>query len=82
MSDIITKPSHYNQGVVDPLEAMAAMGVDCDFARGSAIKYLWRLGHKDDPQNDLLKALYYVGWLIGGRTVADLLVNTAREAAK
>lgn len=82
MSDTITKPDHYHQGTVDALDAMAAIGIDCDFARGSAIKYLWRLGDKDEAAQDLYKALYYVGWLIGGRLVAEAVVIAARGGTK
>lgn len=77
MTEVITKPAHYHQGEVDALDAMTSIGIDQQFAQGSAIKYLWRAGSKDDRRQDLLKALFYVGWMIGGRKVATAVVAAA-----
>lgn len=50
-------PAHYRQG----------SGVECidvvrhfPFAQGNAMKYVWRAGYKDDVEQDLKKALWYV----------------------
>lgn len=73
-------PSYYHQGEIDPLDAMEVMGIDKPFALGSALKYLWRHKHKGQEADDLRKALFYVGWLIGGRRVAVAVCQAAREA--
>lgn len=60
MSDPVNHPAHY---VSDP------SGIECiqitrhrNFAIGSAIKYLWRAGIKDDTKHieDLQKAVWYI----------------------
>jgi len=82
------KPNHYHQGKTDTLDLLAALGTDGAFAQGSAIKYLHRYEDKGTPQQDLLKALFYVGWLIGStysesptlrRALAVALVKGAEE---
>lgn len=56
--EAVNHPSHYNQhpaGIeaIDVIEHMP-------FNIGNAIKYLWRADHKNDPIEDLQKALWYV----------------------
>lgn len=53
----VDHPGHYNQ----------VPGVECidvvehfSFLRGSAIKYLWRAGSKNDLREDLEKAKWYI----------------------
>jgi hypothetical protein len=33
------------------------------FLKGTAMAYIWRLGHKDAPEQDAKKTLWYVSWL-------------------
>jgi hypothetical protein len=33
------------------------------FLKGTAVAYLWRLGHKDAIEQDAGKTLWYVSWL-------------------
>ena len=68
----IVEPSHYHQGVVDPLDLIAAAGDDKGFVRGSLIKYVHRFEDKDDPEGDLTKAAFYLGWLIGIQSGQDV----------
>lgn len=65
-------PSHYHQGETDPLDLMAATGDDRPFAKGSILKYVHRHEDKGAGQQDLHKALFYLGWLIGCVTGQDV----------
>lgn len=51
-------PSHYqvNPSGVQCIEVVEHM----NFNMGNAMKYLWRCDHKDDPIENLRKALWYV----------------------
>ena len=83
----VANPTYYHQGEVDPLDLMYATGDDRGFAKGSVLKYVHRHESKGSPSGDLLKALFYLGWLIGvaagrdcagRRKIAIALVDTAR----
>ena len=57
-SSSVNHPAHYNS---------SPSGIECidvvehlTFNVGSAIKYLWRAGHKGDIIEDLQKAAWYV----------------------
>lgn len=57
-SKTVDHPEHYNahpSGVecIDVIEHMP-------FNIGNAVKYLWRLGHKGDPVEQLEKAIWYL----------------------
>lgn len=56
MSNDPTDPDHYKQGRVECWDFAGEMG----FLLGSATKYLYRAGHKDDPVVDLGKACQYI----------------------
>lgn len=61
--DMVNHPSHYTQGGIECIEALEAMlGKDAFIAycRGTAVKYLWRTGHKWDDVEDLKKAAWYI----------------------
>lgn len=61
--DMVNHPSHYTQGGIECIEALEAMlGKDAFIAycRGTAVKYLWRTGHKWDDVEDLKKAVWYI----------------------
>lgn len=61
MKDMIN-PDHYKShpSGVECIQITQWMG----FLEGSAIKYIWRAGLKDDKVQDLKKALWYIQKLI------------------
>lgn len=69
----VNHPSHYNQGTIEVIDAMKAMSPEDfrGFLRGSALKYIYRLGSKDDPQQDGEKAKFYIDRLIESYGVSD-----------
>lgn len=59
----VVHPKHYNSSVP---------GIECidviqhfNLNKGTAIKYIWRAGHKDDEIVDLRKAIEYLEFEIG-----------------
>jgi hypothetical protein len=57
---------HYMRGGFECIEVMRAISTPEEFAahcRLTALKYLWRLGEKDDPAKEAKKAEDYVRWL-------------------
>jgi len=67
MSDPVN-PEHYKKGGVECIDAIrSALTPDewRGFLKGTAIAYLWRLGHKDAPEQDARKTAWYVSWLAG-----------------
>lgn len=67
-SDLVHKPSHYNQAGVECIEAIrAALGPDGfrAYCQGNAMKYLWRHQYKNGKQ-DIEKAQVYLNWLHEG----------------
>ncbi len=67
MSDPIN-PSHYKKGEIEAIDAIKSALTEDEwrgFLKGTAIAYLWRLGHKDAVEQDASKTLWYVSWLAG-----------------
>lgn len=67
MSDPVN-PDHYKKGDVECIDAIrSALTPDewRGFLKGVAMQYIWRLGHKDLPEQDAKKTLWYVEWLAG-----------------
>jgi hypothetical protein len=65
--DQVNHPSHYTQGPVECIDAIAsALGRDAfiEFLRGQVIKYMWRLGHKGDALKDAEKGKWYASRLV------------------
>lgn len=66
--DIVNSPSHYTGGDIECVDAIkSALGSEgfVAFARGNAIKYLWRMMDKhDDCATDARKAAKYIQWMI------------------
>lgn len=65
--DPVQKPSHYNQGGIECIEAIKASMTDTDFRaylKGNVEKYLWRYEKKQNPKQDLEKAKWYLERLI------------------
>ena len=57
------KPKHYNQGSIEAIDAMiSAYGVDevRAFCKINALKYLWRLGRKDNEAQEIGKIKWYL----------------------
>ena len=58
MSDPINHPAHYNQGDVEPIDAIEAWSLG--FSLGNAVKYIARHNHKGTALQDLRKARWYL----------------------
>lgn len=59
-------PAHYKGAVecIDAIEACMSRDEFIGMLRGNAIKYLWRLNHKDSPIENAQKAQWYVSRLV------------------
>ncbi len=58
IKELVNSPDHYNSH---------PSGIECceiarnmEFNTGNALKYLWRLGHKDSELQELKKVLWYI----------------------
>lgn len=59
----INSPEHYNQGnieCIDALESMCSPEEFMGFLRCNVLKYLWRVNHKDNTKQDIMKADWYL----------------------
>lgn len=67
-AEAVDHPSHYaGNGIecIEAIEAMQPIGIPgADFCRGNTVKYLWRLGRKDESLQDARKAQWYLSRLI------------------
>lgn len=64
--EAIDKPSHYNNGAIECIDAMQSMMTKDEFIgylRGNAFKYQWRYQHKGGIE-DLRKCRWYLDKLI------------------
>ena len=60
--DMVNRPSHYNYGDIECIDAIHAMLGEEGFVaycKGNALKYTWRAGLKDNEAEDLKKAVWY-----------------------
>jgi hypothetical protein len=67
MADMINHPPHYTVGGIETIDYMKAKSTTEEFRghlRLTALKYLSRMGHKDDSLKDLKKAQWYLNRLI------------------
>lgn len=67
VEDAVNHPSHYCQGGIECIDALAAAtaglkGMEA-VCTANAIKYLWRWKHKNGVE-DLKKAMWYLDYLI------------------
>lgn len=65
--DDINHPVHYTQGKVECIEAMEASSTPEQFIgylKNSVLKYIWRVGLKDDSLKDIKKAQWYLNRLV------------------
>lgn len=61
--EMVNSPSHYNQGDIECIDAMiAAKGIEktMAFCECSVFKYDWRLGHKDEEEQEIGKMKWYL----------------------
>ena len=65
--DMVNSPSHYTQGSIECIDAIAQVVKDLHgmeaMCTGNAIKYLWRWKHKNGVE-DLKKAQWYLQRMI------------------
>lgn len=63
MSDAINHPSHYTQGSIECIDAIAEVVKDLKGMEAvdtaNAMKYMWRWKHKNGAQ-DVKKAIWYM----------------------
>ena len=61
--EMVNHPSHYCQGDMECIDGIVgAFGKDeaVVFCKINAFKYLWRLGHKDDEEQEIGKIKWYL----------------------
>ena len=61
--EMVNHPQHYSQGAVECIDAMlSAFGNEAvrDFCKVNAFKYLWRLGYKDEEEQEIGKIKWYL----------------------
>lgn len=65
--DPVNHASHYNNGAIECIDAIAASMTPTEYAgflKGQVLKYVWRYRLKGKPVEDLKKAGYYLDRLI------------------
>lgn len=58
MLDKVNHPSHYNTGKIEVIDAI--LDWKLNFCLGNAIKYIARCEHKNNKEEDLKKAIWYI----------------------
>ena len=67
VEDLVNKPSHYNSGGVECIEAIeASMEPEAfqGYLKGNTLKYIWRMSYKGKALEDCKKAQWYLNKLI------------------
>ena len=67
IEDVVNKPSHYNSGGVECIEAIeASMEPEAfqGYLKGNTLKYIWRMSYKGKALEDCKKAQWYLNKLI------------------
>jgi hypothetical protein len=75
MTDMVNSPPHYRVGGIEAIDYIEAKLTPEEFqgyCRGNALKYLSRLGHKDEAVMDIGKAIWYA------QRLRDSLLDTGR----
>lgn len=67
----VVHPGHYTSGLFGSIECWDFAGLH-SYHVGNAIKYIWRHAHKGKPEQDLRKALQYLGRARRSREVTVL----------
>ena len=57
-SDNVNNPSHYNTGTIEVITVIE--GWKLNFNLGNAIKYIGRCEHKNNKEEDIKKAIWYL----------------------
>lgn len=61
--EMVNSPKHYNQGDIECIDAMISAYGEKEvkvFCKINAFKYLWRLGCKDDEEQEIGKIRWYL----------------------
>lgn len=56
--DMVNHPAHYNHGKIEVIDVIEDWNLN--FNLGSAVKYIGRADHKNNPIEDLEKAVWYL----------------------
>jgi hypothetical protein len=56
--EMVNSPDHYKSGKLEAIDVIEQFKLD--FCLGNAIKYILRTGKKDDPRQDIDKAIWYL----------------------
>ena len=62
---MVNHPTHYNQGKYEVIDVIYDWNLN--FSLGSALKYIARCDHKENPIQDLKKAIQYIRFEINRR---------------
>lgn len=57
-NEMVNHPAHYNRGTIEAIDVIEDWNLN--FSLGSAVKYICRLGAKDDEIQELDKAIWYL----------------------
>ena len=60
-ADPVNHPTHYTRGRVECITVTSQL----DFCIGNTVKYVWRFRDKDNPVQDLRKAMWYLDYALG-----------------
>ena len=73
---MVDHPIHYGgaTNTYEAIKVIEAWGLDKDFCLGNVIKYISRVGKKDDELQDLEKAMWYLN-----RKIENLKKSYAQE---
>ena len=77
-----TKPNHYRNSVIQPIDIWRDWGLEPDASVATCIKYLKRAGTKagESSGDDYLKAVWFlVNAVTGTSQVADEVVTLVKE---
>lgn len=69
-NSMVNHPKHYNMGKYEVIDVIEDWNLN--FCLGNVVKYIARAGHKDNRQQDLEKALFYLERELGGRRNATV----------
>lgn len=82
--DPVEKPKGYNMGEIEAVDACRAMLTPEEFqahCRATAFKYIWRMPHKDTPEENARKAMWYLSWCAGVDPRSKRAADEREEAA-
>jgi len=63
VSDMVNQPAHYKVGGIEAIDYIQAKLTGEEFSgycKGNALKYISRANHKEDANEDLRKAIWYL----------------------